>query len=142
MSLRHLILIAALASIAVPAAGQSLGLTVTQPSGAGSLFLQVTGAAPGAELFVLVSLFPAQPTGSGPIFGLGLAGSQGLIEQLLMPLPSPPFHVSANGSGSYTFAFVQPASSLQISVDVVAIEWHAVFGVLDYSPVVYAQLQF
>ena len=142
MSRRLLILISALAFAAVPAAGQSLGLTVTQPTGAGSLFLQVTGTAPNAELFVLVSLFPAQPTGSGPIFGLGLLGSQGLIDQLSMPLPTPPFHVLANGAGTYTLAFSQPPSSLQIDVDVVAIEWHPLAGVIDYSPVANAQLNF
>lgn len=116
-----------------------LTLAVTQPCGPGSVQVAVSGAGPGSELFNLVQFFPATPTGSGPFFGLGVAGSDSLLTQILSPLPTPPFHVSANGAGTYTWTVCGSPLGISIPIDVVTLEWGPL-GYVAHTPVTFITL--
>ena len=120
-----------------------LALSVTQPMGPGSLEIAVTGADPADILFNLFSLVPHSPTGAGPIFGLGLPGSDVVLTQLLQPLGSAPFHVLPTPTGTYTWGFaLPPGGGPCLSVDAVSVSYSPVTGVSDVSPVVSACLAF
>lgn len=116
-----------------------LTLSVTQPCGPGSVQVAVSGAGAGAELFNLVQFFPATPTGSGPFFGLGVTGSDSLLTQILSPLPTPPFHVSASGAGTYTWTVCGAALGISIPIDVVTLEWGPA-GYVAHTPVTFIAL--
>jgi hypothetical protein len=114
--------------------GAQLSLSVTQPCGPGSVSVTVTGAAPFSQLFNLVQLTPAVPTGSGPIFGLGVTGSDSIIAQVLSPLGTAPFHVSADALGGYVWTVCGTPVPISIPVDVVTVEWSPL-GYLGHTPV-------
>lgn len=140
MRLAHLsILLLAL----LPQVGMAqLDLSITQPSGPGSVTLTVTDAGRSAELFVLISSFPATPTGSGPFLGLSLMGSDQLIAQLLSPPGTEPVHVFADPSGRYDWSQRFPPIGIQLSFDVVAMEWSPVTGIVQLTPVEAVTLDF
>ena len=98
-------------------------LSITQPLGPGSVQLDVTGASAGAELYNLVQFTPASPTGSGPIFGLGVAGSDVLLPQILSPLGTAPYHVSADGIGEYSWLTGSVPVGIMVPIDVVTVEF-------------------
>jgi hypothetical protein len=127
---------------ALPIAAQPT-LAVTQPTGPGSFDLQVSGLSQAsAEVFNLISLQPHVPTGSGAFFGLGLTDSHLLLDQLLAPLPTPPFHDQGDPLGNYSFAFNVGPVGFSFPVDAVSVEWDPVLGVLGVSNVVNLTLFF
>lgn len=77
----------------------------------GPVFLDITGAQPGYELYTLMALTCSSPTGSGILFGINAdsAAGQPLIS-FLQPLGSAPFHVLADANGE--FHMVVPTSGL------------------------------
>lgn len=129
--------------ILVLAAGTSTAqptISLTQPGGPGDVLYTVTNASPNAELYNLANFTQHSPTGGGPIFGLGLAGSQDLLVQILSPLGSDPFHVMADGVGTYGWQITSPMpSGTQVNVDVVCIEWGPM-GYVTHSAVIAATL--
>ncbi|MAG59022.1 MAG: hypothetical protein CMJ83_22265 [Planctomycetes bacterium] len=137
IALPNTALLVALLALSVPVTGQHT-LAVTQPGGPGTIRLDVTGVQPNAELYNLVQATPHSPTGGGPIFGLGLAGSEGLLSQILSPLPLPPIHVLADGSGNYTWNLTSTPLGAMVPVDVVSIQWNA--GFVSQSSVVFVTL--
>jgi hypothetical protein len=119
LSLRSSILVCVLAG----AATAQLTLTLSQPCGPGSARMAVAGASANGELYNLISVHPSVPTGSGPIFGLGLMGSDSLLAQILSPVGTHPFHVLADGSGAYDWQFCFPPLMTPLPVDCVTLEW-------------------
>ena len=95
--------------------GVLLSLTTT---GAGDGTLTVTRALPGAELFIPFSLDTTITYGSGPVVGLGLDA----LNLLFLPLPSPPVHVLASGSGQYTFMVPPGSMPSGLGLDMRALE--------------------
>lgn len=134
--MRFLALLLFAAAAGAPA---QLALAVTQPCGAGSIRIAVTGAGPAAELFNLVQLTPAAPTGSGPIFGLGVAGSDVLLPQITAPPGAAPFHVAANAGGAYTWTVCGTPIGLTVPIDVVTVEWGP-SGYVAHTPVAHISL--
>jgi len=131
------LLLVATASVAAPAQC-TLTAAVTQPTGSGSFRWDVVGAGAGAEIYNLVSFTPYSPTGTGPIFGLGLVGSEILLSQILSPLGAEPFHVQADATGGYAWAFTAAPTGLVIDADFVSIEWNS--GYIGQSCVINATI--
>ena len=128
--------------VALPGAAQPT-LAITQPTGPGSFDLQVSGlSGTSAQVFNLISLYPYAPTGTGAFFGLGLTNSHLLVDQILTPLPTPPFHDQGDAMGNYTFAFTVGAIGFSFPIDAVTVEWDPVMGVLGVSNVVNLMLSF
>jgi hypothetical protein len=121
-----------------------LTLTLSAPCGAGSARIHVSGATPTLRLFNLISVVPTVPTGSGPLFGLGIHDSIAIVNQLLAPYPSPPTYVAPNPSGTYTWTICLPPGFplLSVPVDVVSVEWNPVTGFVRRSPVANFTFQF
>ncbi len=123
---------------AAPATAQPV-ITLDQVGGPGNLQYAITGAGAGAELYTLVNFTQYTPSGSGPIFGLGLAGSEILVSQILLPIGSDPHHVYADALGTYSWVIAGPAAGIVFDVDVVCIEWGPA-GYVDHSAVVAATI--
>lgn len=123
-------------SLPVPA---QMTLSCSQPCGDGSFQLSVTGCGANAEIYNLISLEPYVPTGTGPIFGLSAAESHILLQEILYPLGTAPFHVSANGSGVYSWQFCLPPNNpiVEVPADIVTVKWSVGFGYGGHSNVVY-----
>lgn len=97
------LVIAAVSGAGPPVAAHRL--TVVQHAGEGSLCIEVDGAAAGAQIWTLISLTAGLPTGSGPLLGLHAgAGSGDPLGQILLPLGTAPFHVSAGPLGRHVFS--------------------------------------
>ena len=131
--MRHIIGICVLLA-SVPAVAQP-AISLTQPGGAGTIQYDVSGAAPNAELYTLVNFTQQSPTGSGPIFGLGLAGSEVRLSQILLPIGTDPHHVYASAAGTYLWTLGAPVAGVSFDIDVVCIEWDPLLGYVDHSSV-------
>ena len=86
-------------------------LSFSQPGGAGAgVFLTNGWRVPGREYFNLYSLEPAPAgLGTGPYGGLYVSDVLTLIQQLLVSLESPPFHLIAALPTATYGPFVLPA---------------------------------
>jgi hypothetical protein len=69
-------------------------------TGNGDLTVQVLGAPPSGELFLLYSFDNRHPLGCGPLLGLGID----LLWTVGLPLHSHPFHVLTDAAGNYLFS--------------------------------------
>ena len=92
----------------------------------------------GLELFNLVNF--TQHNGTGPIFGLGLLGSEALLTQILSPVGTEPFHVTPDPAGTYSWQVIAPATGTTVMIDVVCVVWHQVTGYVSHSSVLAATL--
>lgn len=119
--------------IAGSAAAQPV-IALTQPGGAGDIAYSVTNAGANAELYNLVSYVPHTPTGSGPIFGLGVADSQNLLTQILLPMGAAPHHVAADAAGTYAWTVTLPPIGVTIDIDIVCVEF-GTGGYVNHSSV-------
>ncbi len=93
-----------------------------QGSGDAPIYGQVSGVPAHAELFNVFSLLPANPTGSGPLFGLNDGiGSADPLAQAASPLGTPPFHVMADQNGRYLLWVPTAAPSLTLNMDMISV---------------------
>jgi hypothetical protein len=106
----------------------TLGLSLAQPLGPGSIRIVDTGVVAGVETFNAISLEPAPGgVGTGPYLGLWTANVNLLIGQVLAPVGTQPFHVLPI-SPTYTFG---PLTNIPagLTIEMVAFEWNgSVFG--------------
>jgi hypothetical protein len=112
-------------SIARWSCGSGISLTGTQPGpngpAGGPLYLHHANLTPGHEYFSVFSpnLCPGGPgTGSPNLFGLCTSNVQSLVNQLLLPVGTPPFHFIAPSS----YVSWGPFVLLPASVDAVSVE--------------------
>ena len=112
-------------------AGPVLGAST---DGLGSLDLVAICFNPAQELFVLPSLNPSTPIGSGPFFGINPDGIS--FAFLFSPLGAQPAHVTTNLEGIYFFQIGTPSVLAGLgTVDLVAIEYSPLFGFVQASNV-------
>ena len=114
-------------------------ISITQAGG--TITYAVTNACTactGLELFNLVNF--TQHNGTGPIFGLGLLGSEALLTQILSPVGTEPFHVTPDPVGTYSWQVIAPATGTTVMIDVVCVVWHPVTGYVSHSSVLPATL--
>ena len=91
-------------------------MTITQDiPNCGPIMIGVTGANPNSELYNLFSL--SCSFGSGALFGVGTDA----FYQIFFPLGTPPFHVMADGVGSYNLA-IPTGCTTQFTLEAVSIE--------------------
>ncbi|HYC79208.1 MAG TPA: hypothetical protein VEI02_16435 [Planctomycetota bacterium] len=96
------------------------------------LHATVSGAPPNAELFNVVSPYPAYPTGSGWFFGLN-PGADGFVFSLFaFPAGAAPIHVFADASGSYAFSLPTSGGTTPVAVDLVSLAFQPGTGFLGY----------
>jgi Trypsin len=118
--------------------GYAISLTQSAPGAA--IVLAVNGAPASSELYNIVSLTPAVPTGSGPIAGLDIGNGE-LLALIGLPLGTDPFHVLASPAGMYSLVIPASFPGLPISVDLVSVAFTpgGAFGAyLGKSPAVNA----
>lgn len=100
----------------------TLGATLSQPWGTGSLRLVESGLVAGTEMFTGVSFEPAPGgPGTGPYLGLWTSNVAVLVAQVSLPLGSIPFHYVPSGPT----LTVGPLFGVPVGlpVELVAAEW-------------------
>jgi hypothetical protein len=106
---------------------------ITQDDPASAIHLAVAGAPPLAEIVNVYSITRANPTGSGPMFGLAFAADVSeILDPFFMPVGSHPFHVLADATGAYALSFPPAGLPFPVSLDAVSLAFAPGSGFTAY----------
>ncbi len=86
----------------------------------GGLAYGIVGLPPGEEIFSIFDVNPPQPLGGGPVAGINFGPAQSL--QVLQPLGTDPFHVTADGLGTYFFGLPNLGPLAGLTLDLLLVE--------------------
>lgn len=104
-----------------------LAFSVSQSGGVGAPFTVTwSGCIPGRACFNVVTWDLSNPVGSGPLYGLAFSNPNVLLQQLSVPLGTPPFHAVAPAPSVTWGPFQLPP----FTVDAVLAEYDVTTGTL------------
>ena len=90
------------------------------PTPQGGLAYGIVGLPPGEEIFSIFDVNPPQPLGTGPVAGINFGPAQ--YSQVLQPVGTDPFHVTADGHGTYFFGLPSLGALAGLTLDLLLVE--------------------